>query len=302
VVKYGTAMLRGERRAVVIDGPDAWLSESGDLGHALADGFDQLRPTGQPVATSSLTFDVPVRPPVILCTGQNYHDHLAEKPAADPDFEFFLKAGQTIAGPADDLVIDERVSRKFDYETELGIVIGRPARHVSPAAAVEHIAGFVVLNDVTARDRQVRLRPDGSAAMSLGPGKNFDGATRIGRFMVPAAAVPDPQNLRLRTWVDGRLRQDNSTANMIHSVAEVVAWISTLLTLQPGLVIATGTPGGTGWGMDADLGGTGITPPGCEPARYLTAGQRVRGEIDQVGECEFAVVARATPNRRLGEV
>lgn len=291
---YGTALLGDERRAVVVDGQDAWLAESGALDDALARGLENLRPVGSPVPLTSLTLDAPLRPPIVLCTGQNYRDHLDEKPAADPGFEFFLKAGQTIAAPDEKLLIDERVSGKFDYETELRIVIGRPARHVTAATALEYVAGYVVLNDVTARDRQVRVRPDGSAAMSLGPGKNFDGATRIGRFMVPASAVADPQNLRLRTWVDGRLRQDNSTASMIHPVAEIVVWMSTLLTLKPGLIIATGTPGGTGWGMDTELGGTCRTPSDCEPAQYLRAGQHVRGQIEQVGDCEFSVAAAPT--------
>lgn len=290
---YATTITDGQRRAVILEDGTAWISRTHDLDSALASGLDKsVWSDATQADPDELRLDAPLRPPVVFCTGQNYRDHLNEKPAPkDKGFEFFLKAGQTISGPAEDLMWDKRVTHKLDYETELGVVIGKTGRHIEPSEAMEHVAGYVVLNDVTARDRQVKLHDDGTASMSLGPGKNFDGATQIGPYMVPRDDVPDPQALRLRTWVDDELRQDNTTANMIFNVAEIVSWMSRLLTLQPGLVIATGTPGGTGWGTDPELGGTRATPTGCAPAKYLDVGQTVRGNIESIGDCTFTVVA-----------
>jgi len=229
---------------------------------------------------------------VVFCAGQNYRDHLDEKaPVQQTDLEFFLKAGQTIADLAEPCVLDPRVTKKLDYETELGIVVGKPGRHIRPEDALDHVAGYVVVNDVTARDRQVVIHEDGTTSLSLGPGKNFDGSTRLGPFMTSADEAGDPGNLALTTRVNGELRQQNTTASMLTDVPHIVAWVSRLLTLAPGTVIATGTPGGTGWGMDPELGGTGRTPPNCQPARYLAPGDTVVSAIGNLAELEFTVVA-----------
>ena len=228
----------------------------------------------------------------MFCAGQNYRDHLDEKaPAKQTDLEFFLKAGQTIAAPGEPCVLDPLVTKKLDYETELGIVVGKPGRHIRPEHSLAHVAGYVVVNDVTARDRQVVMHDDGSTGMSLGPGKNFDGSTRLGTLITSADEVGDPGNLALTTRVTGELRQQNSTASMLTDVPHIVAWVSRLLTLAPGTVIATGTPGGTGWGMDPELGGTGRTPANCAPARYLAPGDTVVSAIGNLAELQFTIVA-----------
>jgi 2-keto-4-pentenoate hydratase/2-oxohepta-3-ene-1,7-dioic acid hydratase in catechol pathway len=235
---------------------------------------------------------LPLRPEVVLCLGQNYRDHLAEKaPIESKEPEFFLKAGQTVADLGAAAVADPRVTSKLDYETELGIVIGRAGRFIPKERALDHVFGYVVVNDLTARDRQVRPLAGGGFEMALGPGKNFEGATRLAEWVTPAGEVGDPQDLALTTHVNGELRQSNSTRNMIHDVRSLVAFLSVLFELHPGTVISTGTPGGTGWGQDPKLGGTGVTPPGCEPARYLAPGDHVRSEIERVGVLEFDVVA-----------
>lgn len=185
-----------------------------------------------------------------------------------------------------------RVTAKLDYETELGVVIGRTARAVPPATALDYVFGYLVVNDLTARDRQVVRQEAGGFSYALGPGKNFDGATRLAPWAVTAEELGDPQaNLALTTTVSGEPRQANTTANMIFPVADIIAYLSRLLTLHPGTVIATGSPGGTGWGMDRELGGTGRTPAGCGPGRYLASGDILCSEIEAVGRLEATVTS-----------
>jgi 2-keto-4-pentenoate hydratase/2-oxohepta-3-ene-1,7-dioic acid hydratase in catechol pathway len=289
-----SVLVDGKRRAGVLDGDKVWITEHAGIDAVLQAGMDLGALASQPgssVRVEDVRLDAPLRPPVVLCMGQNYRDHLEEKaPITLHEPEFFLKAGQTLAAPDEPCVLDPRVTRKLDYETELGIVVGRPGRHLTPEQALDVVAGYVVLNDVTARDRQVIVHDDGTTTLALGPGKNFDGSTRMGTSLVTADEIDDPQRLGVRTTVNGELRQDNSTASMIFPVPELLAFLSRLLTLQPGMVIATGTPGGTGWGTDAELGGTSRTPAGCVPARYLAAGDEVVGVIDGVGTCSFTVI------------
>jgi 2-keto-4-pentenoate hydratase/2-oxohepta-3-ene-1,7-dioic acid hydratase in catechol pathway len=135
--------------------------------------------------------------------------------------EFFLKVGQTRTAPSAPCVYPRAVTGKLAYETELGVVIGRAAHDVRPEAALDFVAGYVVLNDLTARDRQVARSPNGGLSYALGPAKNFDGSARIGAFFETADATGDPQGLELSTSVSGELRQLN-TAAMIFSVAELI--------------------------------------------------------------------------------
>lgn len=239
-----------------------------------------------------VTLCAPVVPQLILCSGENYWDHRDEKPRVEGrEPEFFLKSPLGVIADNESIQLDPRVTRKLDYETELLIVIGRECRHVPPARALEHVFGYSIMNDVTARDRQVRLRPDGTAAYALGPGKSFDTSAPIGPVIVTRDEIADPQALAVRTWVNGELRQDNSTARMIWGVAQLVAFFSTYITLRPGVVISTGTPGGTGWGSDPELGGRGQARRGA--GAYLTAGDEVVCEIEGIGKLRNRVAAVA---------
>lgn len=291
-----SVLLGGKRRAGVVHDDVILVHEALGLDEAIAAGVDLRSGATMRLPRDQAILDAPLRPPVVLCTGQNYRDHLEEKapvPVREP--EFFLKAGQTIAAPDDPIVLDPRVTAKLDYETELGVVIGRTARAVPPEAALDYVFGYVVVNDLTARDRQVVPQETGGFSYALGPGKNFDGATRLAPWVVTAGELGDPQaNLALTTTVSGEPRQANTTANMIFPVAGIIAYLSRLLTLHPGTVIATGTPGGTGWGMDPALGGTGRTPPGCRPGRYLDSGDVLRSEIEAVGYLEASVISPGT--------
>jgi 2-keto-4-pentenoate hydratase/2-oxohepta-3-ene-1,7-dioic acid hydratase in catechol pathway len=197
-----------------------------------------------------------------------------------------------VIGPGDNIVRDEQVTKKLDYETEMLIVIGKPGRHIPAARAHEHIYGYSVMNDVTARDRQVTLRPDGSSVYNLGPGKNFDTCAPIGPAIVTADEISDPQALDLRTYVNGELRQSNTTGKMIWTCAQLVEFFSTFVTLQPGVIISTGTPGGTAWGSDAELGGKKPMRKDVATASgYLQPGDEVICEIKGVGRLVNRVVA-----------
>lgn len=280
----------------------AMLAAFADMTRLVASGAEGLRVAARAVKQAAAAartplakarLHAPIAPSLILCSGENYWDHREEKPEVTrKDPEFFLKTGLGVIGQGDNIVLDPAVTKKLDYETELLIVIGKPGRHIPAARACEHIWGYTVMNDVTARDRQVTLRPDGSSVYNLGPGKNFDSCAPIGPALVSADEVPDPQNLQLRTTVNGELRQSNSTAKMIWTCAQLVEFFSTFVTLQPGVVISTGTPGGTAWGSDAELGGKKPMRKDVVTASgYLQPGDEVVCEIEGVGRLVNRVVA-----------
>ncbi len=268
---------------------------AGDAGlKAAAAGLAAARKgAGSRVPLAEAKLRAPLDPSLILCSGENYWDHREEKPEVTrKDPEFFLKTGLGVIGPRDEIVRDERVTRKLDYETELLVVIGKPGRHVPRERALEHVFGYSILNDVTARDRQVTLRPDGSSVYNLGPGKNFDTCAPIGPCIVTRDEIPDPQDLELKTRVNGELRQNNSTAKMIWDCAQLVEFFSTFVTLRPGVVISTGTPGGTAWGTDPELGGKKpMRKDVVAPKGYLQPGDTVVCEIEGIGQLENRVVA-----------
>jgi 2-keto-4-pentenoate hydratase/2-oxohepta-3-ene-1,7-dioic acid hydratase in catechol pathway len=232
-----------------------------------------------------LVLQSPIEPRLILCSGENYWDHRDEKPVVEGrEPEFFLKSPLGVTAPHEPIVLDPAVTSKLDYEVELLVIIGKAGRHIPADRAIEHVFGYSIMNDVTARDRQVRLRADGTAAYALGPGKSFDTSAPIGPCIVTRDEIPDPQDLAVQTLVNGELRQDNSTERMIWSVAELVAFFSTYITLRPGVVISTGTPGGTGWGSDPELGARANGRPILEGhRRYLSPGDHVVCSIEGMG-------------------
>jgi 2-keto-4-pentenoate hydratase/2-oxohepta-3-ene-1,7-dioic acid hydratase in catechol pathway len=234
----------------------------------------------------------PLVPPVILNSGQNYWDHREEKPPVDQhDPEFFLKTPLGVVGPGDPVVLDPVVTSKLDYEVELGVVIGKPGRHIPAERALEHVFGYTVTNDVTARDRQAVPHPEGGFEYRLGPGKNFDTCAPIGPWIVTADEIEDPQQLGLRTYVNGELRQSNSTAKMIWDVATIVSFFSDFYTLQPGILIETGTPGGTAWATDPEIGGRPYEREDVRRAGYLQPGDVVVVEIDGIGSLTNPIVS-----------
>jgi len=239
---------------------------------------------------AAVEFAAPLMPSTILCSGSNYHDHNKEKAAAPisgKEPEFFVKTADCVIGPDETIVYDEVLTRKLDAETELAIVIGAAGRHIPVERALEHVFGYTIVNDVTARDRQVRRKPDGSHWYELGRGKVFDTAAPMGPWIVTADEIGDPQKLRLRTRINGELRQSASTGNMIWSCAELIHFFSINLTLRPGMVIITGTPGGTAWSVDPELGGKWVGGDGSDtlvPAKgYLRPGDAIECELERIG-------------------
>ncbi len=192
------------------------------------------------------------------------------------------------------MLLDSIVTRKLDYEVELAVVIGKPGRHIPAERALEHVFGYTVANDITARDRQAVPHPEGGFEYALGPGKNFDTSAPLGPWIVTRDEIADPQNLQLRTWVNDELRQNNSTEKMIWSVAEIVAFFSHFYTLPAGLVIETGTPGGTAWATDPEIGGKPYDRDDVVRSGYLKPGDVVRVEIDGIGSLSNPIVAAET--------
>jgi 2-keto-4-pentenoate hydratase/2-oxohepta-3-ene-1,7-dioic acid hydratase in catechol pathway len=234
----------------------------------------------------------PLVPPIILCAGSNYVDHnkeKAESPLKGKEPEFFLKSPTCVIGPGQPIILDRQVTRKLDYEVELAIVIGKSGRHVRVEEALDHVFGYTILNDVTARDRQVRVR-DGVTWYELGSSKNFDTSAPLGPCLVTADEISDPQALDLRTTVNGEVRQNNNTRSMKFGVAHLIHFFSINLTLRPGMIISTGTPGGTGWASDPELGGVSYKRDDIvRPAGYLAAGDLIACSIEGIGTLENRV-------------
>ncbi|MDA0260762.1 MAG: fumarylacetoacetate hydrolase family protein [Proteobacteria bacterium] len=273
------------------------LIESGNRGLSLArKAIRESRKTGKGrrrLAGAKLF--APLEPAVILCSGENYWDHRDEKPVVEgKEPEFFIKLQQCTNGPFDDIIYEPKITKKLDYETELAIVIGKGGRrHIPRKDAKDHIFGYTIMNDVTARDRQVKMRPDGTSQYAVGPGKNFDTSAPMGPCIVTADELGDPRKLALRTLVNDEVRQSNTTAMMIWDVYQLVQFFSGFVTLKPGSVISTGTPGGTAWGTDPELGGRGAKAArkDISLARgYLRVGDVVTCEIEGIGAIRGKVI------------
>ncbi len=181
-----------------------------------------------------------------LCIGLNYSDHAAETGAAIPDHPIlFFKANSAVVGAYDDVIMP-RGSTHTDWEVELGVVIGKTAKYVSKADALDHVAGYCIVNDVSERHYQTQLTGQWTK------GKSCDTFGPTGPWLVTRDEVPDPQNLDMELQVNGKPMQTGNTATMIFSVTEIIEHLSGLMTLHPGDVITTGTPPGVGMGMKPD--------------------------------------------------
>lgn len=233
---------------------------------------------GVPLATAVLHAPhVPHRN--VMCVGKNYRDHASEFASsgydssvdgAEPDslpLIVFTKATSSIVGPFDEIVVDPTVTSEVDYEGELAVVIGTAGRQIAPNDAWSHIFGYTILNDVTARDLQGRHR-------QWFLGKSPDTFCPLGPSVVTADDV-DASNLQLQTWVNGELRQKANTGELVHDIPTIISVVSASVPLQPGDMIATGTPAGVG---------IGFTPP-----RFLADGDVVAIEIDGIGRLENRV-------------
>jgi 2-keto-4-pentenoate hydratase/2-oxohepta-3-ene-1,7-dioic acid hydratase in catechol pathway len=214
----------------------------------------------------------------VMCVGQNYAAHAAEQNKEPPSRPaIFTKAPTAVIGPFDDIPLDSSVTQQLDWETELAFIIGRGGRGIKAAQALDHVYGYMVLNDLSARDIQV------AHGGQFFLGKSLDGSCPLGPWIVTAEEVGDPQALRLTTRVNGVVKQDSSTADMIFPVAELIEWLSRGMTLEPGDIIATGTPSGVGrW----------RTPP-----EFLQPGDVLESSIEGLGTLRNRVVSWADSGR-----
>lgn len=235
---------------------------------------ERLKTVAPNLALADVRLLAPVeKPGKYLGIGMNYAKHAAEAERIGvkrPEHQlWFNKQTTCIAGPFDDIA--PGVTEKLDYEVELGVMIGRPAKGVAAAQALEHVFGYFVANDVSARDWQFH-----SQTFTLG--KSFDTHGPIGPWIVTADEIADPQALALRCLVNGQVRQSSDTSQMVFNIAQQIEYLSTAFTLETGDLIATGTPEGVGVGM--------------EPPVFLQPGDVVRCEIDGIGAIENKVTAR----------
>jgi 2-keto-4-pentenoate hydratase/2-oxohepta-3-ene-1,7-dioic acid hydratase in catechol pathway len=255
-----------------------WKTAQGALKTAAAKAA-KSRVKSQPLGRTKLLAPV-LWPSAIYCAGANYADHVAEMnkaqnrpPEPDPhtlglESWHFIKASRSIANPGQTIKISD-YSKMMDWEIELAAVIGRPAKHVPLAKALDYVAGYTVANDLSARDRGRRPHIADTSPFKADwvAHKSFDGSCPLGPWIVPASDIPDPQNLDLKLWVNDVLKQDSNTGKMIFNLAEQIAHLSSRLTLHPGDLILTGTPAGVGAGRK----------------EFLKAGDVVKIWIDRIG-------------------
>lgn len=246
----------------------------------LVEAASRGEPLPAPASSSFALADVRLEAPLPLprrnlwCVGRNYHAHAQElagsvfKNNAADTMEWpivFSKVPECVVGPADTVQLPAAaISQQIDYEAELAVVIGVGGKNISREAAMSHVYGYTIVNDVTARDVQMRHQ-------QWDMGKSFDTFCPMGPWLVSADEM-DGRETRVRCWVNGEIRQDAPTANMIFDIPTLIETVSRGITLYPGDVIATGTPAGVGMGF--------------KPPRYLRDGDTVRIEIDGIGSIE----------------
>lgn len=274
-----------------------WVAPPGDLGAFLAAGDEALddlrvaldsqersgedRERGFRFTASEVRLRAPVRRPgKVACMWVNYLAHGKEvdvdTPKSDP--VFFSKFSDVVIGPGDPIVLPA-VSRQVDYEGELALVIGREGKNVPESRALEHVAGYTILNDVSARD--FNLDRVVGAVVPYVIQKTFDTFCPMGPALVTPDEAGDPHDQSIRLWIDGELLQDGNSGQMVFEIPEILSYLSRVVTLRPGDVVSTGTPPGSGhW---------------RKPPRYLQPGNRVKVEVGTLGTLENPVVAEESP-------
>jgi 2-keto-4-pentenoate hydratase/2-oxohepta-3-ene-1,7-dioic acid hydratase in catechol pathway len=228
-------------------------------------------PAGATVPLDAVRLLAPVpRPPKLMCVGLNYRDHVEETKATLPSVPtIFAKFPTAIIGPGDAIVLP-KASKQPDYEAELAFVIGKGGRHIAAADWRDHVFGYTILNDVSARDVQ-------KATSQWTMGKSFDTFAPMGPWLVTADEVPDPHDLDISLRLNGTVMQSSNTRNLIFRVPDLVAFLSSVFTLEPGDVVSTGTPGGVGFART--------------PAVYLRPGDQVEIRVHGLGELSNPVVS-----------
>jgi acylpyruvate hydrolase len=273
-MRLATIRTGATTRAARLDGDALVLLPFADVRELLDSGLDwadRARDGDDSVAVAEADFaPVVPQPEKIVCVGLNYRAHAAEANLDLPSHPIlFAKYSRSLIGPNDDLVLPGN-SDKVDWEGELGLVIGQPTRHADPAAAEAAIAGYTVINDVSMRDWQRRTT-------QFLQGKTFEASTPAGPYLVTPDELENPRRLRLRCSVDDEVMQDTNTDDLVFSAVEIVSYISEIITMMPGDLIATGTPSGVGGAR--------------KPPVFLQPGQTMRTQIEGVGELVNRCVA-----------
>jgi len=277
---FDAAKITGKPAYTTVNGILAdWRAAERLLRNA-AGGAATVRGKHQPLAKTKLLAPI-TYPPTIFCAGANYADHaaaMARKQGmpepADPHQLglkpwHFIKAARTLADPGATIKISD-YSKEMDWEIELAAVIGRSAKNVPKDKALSYVAGYTAANDLSARDRGRRpgIEQTSFFKMDWTKHKSFDGSCPIGPWIVPASDIADPQNLGLKLWVNGELKQDSNTSKMLFTLAEQIEQLTINMTLHPGDLILTGTPAGTG----------------AESGEFLKPGDVVKIWIEEIGE------------------
>lgn len=267
-MRLTTIRRAGATAAGRVDGDQITVLPFTDVGALLAAGAgwrDRAEAaTGDTVPLAEADFAPLVpRPEKVLCVGVNYRDHAAEFGADPPEYPtLFAKYARSLIGANDDLVLPHN-SQAVDWEVELGVVIGGVVRHASPDDALAAVAGYTIVNDVSMRDWQLRTS-------QFLQGKTFEASTPVGPFLVTPDEVDHARALGVTCLVDDDVMQKSVTSELVFSVAEIISYVSSFITLVPGDLIATGTPAGVGGAR--------------RPPRFLAPGQTLRSRIDGLGE------------------
>ena len=268
--------LAGVRLGSMLDLIDAGPQALASLAHSVASLPERAH---VPLREVHLLAPLPRPRKNVMCLGLNYAEHAEESLAARgkiaqlPEHPVvFTKAATSIIGPYDDIPYDARVSTQLDWEVEMAVVIGAGGRHISRDRALDHVFGYTVINDISARDLQFRHK-------QYFLGKSMDGSCPTGPCIVTADEVGDPQCLNLRCWVNGVLKQSSNTRHQIFDVATVISTLSRVLTLESGDIISTGTPAGVGFAR--------------QPPEFLKPGDVVDSEVDRIGRIHNTVTSAA---------
>jgi acylpyruvate hydrolase len=265
-MRLTTIRTNGATRAARVEGDDLVLLGATDVGAVLRDGIDARADGPTHPAAEADRAPLVTHPGKIVCVGVNYRDHIAEMGREVPPAPtYFAKFRQALIGAADDISLPApSVSTHIDWEAELAIVIGTEVRHASAADAMAAIAGFTVLNDVSVRDFQRRTT-------QFLAGKTFEAMTPLGPDLVTTDMVGDGSGLAISATVDGVVKQSSNTSELVFNAIDIVQDLSTIITLEPGDIIATGTPGGVGAARN--------------PPEWLGDGSVLRTEIVGLGVC-----------------
>lgn len=281
-MKLATVTMKGRRAVGAIEGDTVrLLPGDGDMLSVIrSDLAAAPRPEGEAIPLASVTIEAPIPRPArnVFCIGKNYHEHAKEFAGSGFDASakevvpeapvVFTKPPSAVIGPGQPIPSYLDPTNSVDYEGEFTVVIGRGGRGITKADALSHVFGYTIINDVTARTTQHRHR-------QWVLGKGIDGFCPMGPAIVTADEVPDPTALRLVTYVNGEKRQDAPISDLIFDIPTLIETISAGITLEPGDLIATGTPAGVGLGF--------------KPPRFLKPGDVVRIEVDRIGALENPV-------------